>query len=391
MKKYINISDVLWFQEGPGVRNTQYTTDGVKLLNVTNLINGNVDTTNTNRYISKEEAYGKYKHFLADEGDLVIASSGIKVEYFDKKMGFIRKEQLPLCMNTSTIRFKVTDEKRLSIRYFMYYLKSNHFKEQLGKQITGSAQLNFGPSHLKKMVFPLIEMEEQAKIIDKLDTIYDIEYKMRTELKLYDQLASSLFIEMFGDPISNSKKWTIKRLVELSILITNGTTPSGGSENYIDSGVVFLRSQNVWKNRIDLEDTVYISSSLHKIMNKSRVIYNDILITKTGRINTENSSLGRAAIYKEKNKEANINGHVYLIRLKDTVNPEYILSILTGEAYREYIRRVCVGGIDKRQINLNHVEDFPIIVPPLDLQNRFAEYVSSIDKSKYSSFSHLSA
>ena len=158
MKKYINISDVLWFQEGPGVRNTQYTTDGVKLLNVTNLINGNVDTTNTNRYISKEEAYGKYKHFLADEGDLVIASSGIKVEYFDKKMGFIRKEQLPLCMNTSTIRFKVTDEKRLSIRYFMYYLKSNHFKEQLGQQITGSAQLNFGQSHLKKMVFQLIEM-----------------------------------------------------------------------------------------------------------------------------------------------------------------------------------------------------------------------------------------
>jgi len=59
-----------------------------------------------------------------------------------------------------------------------------------------------------------------------------------------------------------------------------------------------------------------------------------------------------------------------------------LISILTGEAYREYIRRVCVGGIDKRQINLNHVEDFPIIVPPLDLQNRFAEYVSSIDKSK---------
>ena len=187
---------------------------------------------------------------------------------------------------------------------------------------------------------------------------------------------------MFGDPISNPQKWTVKRLVELSTLITNGTTPSGGSENYIDSGVVFLRSQNVWKNRIDLEDTVYISSRLHKVMNKSRVIYNDILITKTGRINTDNSSLGRAAIYKEKNKEANINGHVYLIRLKDIVNSEYILSILTGETYRDYIRRVCVGGIDKRQINLNHVEDFPIIVPPLDLQNRFADYASSIDKSK---------
>ena len=245
-----------------------------------------------------------------------------------------------------------------------------------------------GLKHTSKSYIENIELTkthsllEQDKIISVLSNIDNTIVLQNKRLKLINELTRSLFIEMFGDPISNSKKWTIKRLVELSILITNGTTPSGGSENYIDSGVVFLRSQNVWKNRIDLEDTVYISSSLHKIMNKSRVIYNDILITKTGRINTENSSLGRAAIYKEKNKEANINGHVYLIRLKDTVNPEYILSILTGEAYREYIRRVCVGGIDKRQINLNHVEDFPIIVPPLDLQNRFAEYVSSIDKSK---------
>ena len=84
MKKYIPISEMLWFQEGPGVRNTQYTTSGVKLLNVANLINGELDITNTERYISEDEAYGRYKHFLVDEGDFIIASSGIKVEYFDK-------------------------------------------------------------------------------------------------------------------------------------------------------------------------------------------------------------------------------------------------------------------------------------------------------------------
>ena len=83
--KYIPFPDVVWFQEGPGVRNTQYTETGVKLLNVTNLIDEKVDISNTNRYISEEEAYGKYKHFLVDKGDLIIASSGIKVEYFDKK------------------------------------------------------------------------------------------------------------------------------------------------------------------------------------------------------------------------------------------------------------------------------------------------------------------
>ena len=73
--KKVLLTDVVWFQEGPGVRNTQYTDSGVKLLNVANLVDGKVDLTTSSRYISKEEAYGKYKHFLVDQGDFIIASS----------------------------------------------------------------------------------------------------------------------------------------------------------------------------------------------------------------------------------------------------------------------------------------------------------------------------
>ena len=127
-KKWVKIPEVLFFQEGPGVRNTQYTSEGVKLFNVANLVDGKVDLSTSDRYISKEEAYGKYKHFLCDAGDFIVASSGIKVEYIDKKMGFIDESMLPLCMNTSTIRFKVLNPDELRIKYFMYYLKSGHFK-----------------------------------------------------------------------------------------------------------------------------------------------------------------------------------------------------------------------------------------------------------------------
>ena len=81
VKEWIKISDLLFFQEGPGVRNTQYTQSGVKLLNVANLVNGKVDLSTSDRYISEDEAYGRYKHFLCDDGDFIIASSGIKVEY----------------------------------------------------------------------------------------------------------------------------------------------------------------------------------------------------------------------------------------------------------------------------------------------------------------------
>ncbi len=375
MRKYINISDVLWFQEGPGVRNTQYTTDGVKLLNVANLINGNVDTTNTNRYISKEEAYGKYKHFLADEGDLVIASSGIKVEYFDKKMGLIRREQLPLCMNTSTIRFKVTDQKRLSIRYFMYYLKSAHFKEQLSQQITGSAQLNFGPSHLKKMVFPLIEMEEQAKIIDKLDTLHDIEYKMRTELKLYDQLTSSLFIEMFGDPSTNPKGWSETTIGNECFYIKDGphkSLPDIGKEN---SGHPFISVRNIVNGYIDLSTARYISDEdYNDAIKKCHPEKGDMLYSKGG-------TTGIAKLIDIDNKFANWV-HVAVLKFdKVNLNGIFFENMLNGDYCYKQSQKL-TKGIANKDLVLSAISQIKIYRPPIELQNKFANFVRGTDKSK---------
>ena len=189
-----DITKYVWFQEGPGVRKEQYTSNGVKLLNVANLVDGKVDLSTSDRFISKEEANGRYKHFLVDEGDLIIASSGIQVSYFDKKMGFIQNNQLPLCMNTSTIRFKSLDKNVTNIRYFMYFLKSELFKRQLQKQITGSAQLNFGPSHLKKMKINMPSIEKQNKIVEKLDKIQNIIDLRNKQLNMLKEVVKSQFV-----------------------------------------------------------------------------------------------------------------------------------------------------------------------------------------------------
>lgn len=226
--------------------------------------------------------------------------------------------------------------------------------------------------------------EEQRKIAAVLDKVSDLISLRKRQFEKLDELVKARFVESFGEPIANPMGWPVKTLKELSILITNGNTPKGGSENYVDNGIVFLRSQNVWRNLIDLSDVAYIDEDTHKSMQKSSVCNNDILITKTGRINTENSSLGRAALYTGPDNSANINGHIYLVRLSEAVVPQYVVTILTGEAYRKYIRKVCVGGIDKRQINLDQVEEFPIIIPPKPLQKQFAEFVEQVDKLKLS-------
>ncbi|MDD3909499.1 MAG: restriction endonuclease subunit S [Dysgonamonadaceae bacterium] len=185
------LPEIAWFQEGPGVRTSQFTERGVKLLNGTNIFRGKVLLENTNRFISESEAFGPYSHFMVDDGDIVIASSGITIDKFEEKIAFISKEHLPLCMNTSTIRFKVKDHLKPSFLY--YFLMSKKFKDQIGAQATGSAQLNFGPSHLEKVeiYMPKDEKEQTAiaNVLSDMDT--DIE-KLESQLLKYQNIKQGM-------------------------------------------------------------------------------------------------------------------------------------------------------------------------------------------------------
>jgi type I restriction enzyme S subunit len=280
IKTNIPLPEVVWFQEGPGVRNTQYTISGVKLLNVANLVDGKIDLSTSDRYISEEEAYGRYKHFMADEGDLIIASSGIKVEYIDKKIGFIHKEHLPLCMNTSTIRFKVIDDKELNIKFFMYFLKSNEFKHQLFRHITGCAQLNFGPSHLKKMIISYPPLPEQSRIVEELDLLSNIIEKKRQQLSELDNLAQSIFYDMFGDPVTNEKGWEVKTIEEVCLDIIRGPFGSALKKEYfvpkgLDTYKVYEQKHAIQKD-VSL-GAYYISSDRYQSMMRFTVYENDII------------------------------------------------------------------------------------------------------------------
>ena len=276
----------------------------------------------------------------------------------------------------------LTVNEGLCVKDYLWYAIASKVDE-LNSKGTGSTFKAISKGVLAETEIPLPDLNEQKKIAEQLAKVDGLIAARKEQLTKLDQLVKSRFIELFGEPIANQKKLPVKPLKEISTLITNGNTPKGGSENYVENGIIFLRSQNVWRNNIVLDDVAYIDDETHESMKKSSVHHKDILITKTGRINTENSSLGRAALYLGADDSANINGHVYLVRLDDTVVPEYVVTILTGEAYRRYIRKVCVGGIDKRQINLDQVEEFPIILPPKEQQEKFATFVNQIDKSKF--------
>ena len=353
-KRLVNISDVLFFQEGPGVRNTQYTTEGVKLLNVANLVDGRVDLSTSDRYISEEEAYGKYKHFLCDAGDFIVASSGIKVEYIDKKMGFINESMLPLCMNTSTIRFKTLDPNQLRIRFFMYYLKSQHFKEQLSKHITGSAQLNYGPSHLKKMVMPMFPITVQDRLIDRLDKIHGIIDLRQQELQKLDDLIKARFVEMFGTVQNNVFGFDDGTLESVSDEFFAGGDKPADCANKKDHGHPYP----VFANG-------YEGEGLQGYSAKCRVNKPAVTVSARG-------TIGYCFI-----REAGFTPVVRLV----TIVPNNRVSVVFLK-YAIDTMDIKSSGTSQAQLTVPDFKREKIIVPPIDLQDQFAAFVSQVDKSK---------
>lgn len=181
----IPLSDIIFFQEGPGIRNWQYVEDGVKFINIRCINNGLIDTSTANK-ISLEEASGKYSHFMLEPYDIVMSCSGTLGRY-----AIVLPQNLPLCLNTSVIRFR---PKQYKDDYsFVYgYMTSKEFLNQQITMANGSAQVNFGPTHLKKieiveppveirkefndLVFPLIETQislraENTRLVEIRDTL----------------------------------------------------------------------------------------------------------------------------------------------------------------------------------------------------------------------------
>ena len=328
-------------------------------------------------YVTKDR-YDQDQHIQLHMDDILVTKDGTigKVAIIDEPI------EKPATLNSGVFVVRPKDKASLLPKYLMYVLQSNHFNSFIERIKVGCTIAHLNQEKFYQFEFPLPPVDDQEKIIKVFDTMFSVLYARKLEIQKLDELIKARFVELFGDPVANSMKWPVKKLKDLSIQINSGNTPKGGSENYVEDGITFFRSQNVWKDRLEMDDIVYIDAETHARMKRSSLKHGDILMTKTGRINTENSSLGRAALYDGEDDMANVNGHVYFIRLKEGVNNKFILRILVSPEYRDLIRSVCVGGIDKRQLNKEHIEDFPIICPPSDMVDDYVTFVDQVDKSK---------
>jgi type I restriction enzyme S subunit len=372
--KKIKISEKLFFQEGPGVRKWQFAKKGIKLLNVGNINKGVVDLSTTDKNLSIEEATGKYSHFLVDEGDLLIACSGIVVDNFHNKIAFAKKEDLPLCLNTSTMRFKPLNGD-IDLNYFKYFLQTVHFSSQLQKLITGSAQLNFGPSHIKKIDFLYPHLKIQQHIAGILDDAAALRDKTAQLLIEYDLLAQSVFLEMFGDPVINEKGWEVKKLDNLTNLITDGKHGNCNDED--NSGYFFISAKDVKNNKINYLNTRQIpKKEFEEVDRRTNLQAGDLVMINTG------ATIGRMAIAVDipETRKTTFQKSVAVIKTKKEVLIPLYLQYVFELRLDTFANKGSGSAI--KNLLLSEMKRFKIIVPPIELQNEFADKIALIEQQK---------
>ena len=219
------------------------------------------------------------------------------------------------------------------------YLEKWLFKNPPSRLIPNDAYPSIKISSIASMKIELPELEYQeyvSGILDKADTLRQ---KRKESIKLLDDFLRSTFLDMFGDPVLNSKNIPIEKLDELTVKIGSGSTPRGGSKIYQKSGIMFIRSQNIHMNRMDLDNIAFITTRIHNNMKNTWVKNGDVLLNITG------ASIGRVAFFDGKSDSANVNQHVCIIRpIKEKLNPIYLSYMISQINYQNKILGENTGG-----------------------------------------------
>lgn len=203
-KKLGEVCDVI---NGYAFKSSKYTSQGTRIIRITNVQKGYV-VDNDPKFYSDEDFKDLFQYSLF-EGDLVMSLTGNV-----GRVGILQKNMLPAALNQRVACLRVKS-KKMQLNYLFHLLNSNLFENAAIQSARGIAQLNMSTEWLKNYIIPLPPLSTQLAIVSELDKINELIRLKKEQLKDFDNLAQSLFYEMFGDPMENEKGWEVKKLGEI--------------------------------------------------------------------------------------------------------------------------------------------------------------------------------
>ncbi len=248
---------------------------------------------------------------------------------------------------------------------YWFLLYNTVYLNSLG---TGATFKEISKKVVEQIPIPVPPLAEQERIVGELDLLSGVIAKKREQLTQLDALAQSIFYTMFGDPISNNKDWMLKRISDIGIILTGNTPSTKDNNNYIPAEVCFVKPSDIPKDGISfiVDTECYVSKKGYE---KSRQLpKGSVLVTCIGII-------GKVAIL---DIEAAFNQQINAI-VPRNVNSIYLAYTISGlRSELESIANAPVVPI----INKSVFSSIEIPIPPISLQQQFAEKIDAIEKQK---------
>ena len=311
----------------------------------------------------------EYQDYLLQDGDILM--SHINSEKHLGKTALYRKysdEQIIHGMNLLLLR---PNTEILLPDYAMYFLNSEVFLRQLPRITRKSVnQASFNISALKELDVYVPSINRQKEIVSVLDKVDAMLERYKTQFKRLDDLVKSRFVEMFGD--RNYPHTALINLIKDGMGLSYGIVQPG-DDGTGEMGV--LRPVDMVDGKISMASIKYIDRSIGDGFRKTELTGDELLITVRG-------TTGVTALTDIRFAGMNVTRGIAVIRYdREKINPVYLNAYLNTDESQRYIQEH-TRGATLQQINLSDLCVQEVVVPPTNLQNRFAAFVAEVDKSK---------
>ncbi len=332
-------------------------------------------------YISYEKYY-QSPEIMIFPNDIILVKTGSTIG----KTSIIPDGVPEMTINPQLVVLK---NIKINPKHLYYQTLCNYIKESFEVEQTGSTTPTISQEKINEFPIlnpPLQEQEQIVKYLDEktgeIDNLISITENKIELLKENRTSTINRVITKGLDPnveLKDSgiewigeipKGWTKSSIKYINKKVGSGVTPRGGSEVYVDDGVIFIRSQNVHFDGLRLDDVVKIEPDTHEKMSGTKVLFNDVLLNITG------GSIGRCCIV-EISEEMNVNQHVCIIRPNNNIKPHFLNLFLQSSIGQTQVDLFITGG-NREGLNIENIKNFFVPLPPVPEQEEIVKYLDQI-------------
>ena len=357
------------FTDGDWIESKDQSEEGIRLVQTGNIGEGiYLEKEERAKYIS-EDTFERLKCTEIFPGDILVSRLpepvGRACIVPDKSERMITAVDCTICRPDETI---------ISKEYLCYFMRSNAYCTRLLGNVTGTTRKRISRKNLGNIELNIPTKDVQRAVVEQLDRLIKIIDSRIKEISLLDDLIKARFVEMFGDPVENSKHWKEDELGNYLEVIGGYAFKSDG---FTDKGIPVLRIGNINSGKFLPVNMVFWPEDSALI--RYKVFPGDLVMSLTGTVGKDD--YGNVCILGTDYNEYYLNQRNAKLSIREMLNKYYFSELLKFSQIKKRLTGIS-RGVRQANISNKDILTLRVPIPPMALQERFSAFIIQTDKSK---------